>query len=59
MIIQGTGVVTSPMCVTQSTEEMETLALYQCATNYLGTAQIYLQSKFLLWEPLRKEEIHE
>jgi hypothetical protein len=44
MIIQSTGVVTSPMRVTQPTEEMEALALYHHATNDLAAAHIYLQS---------------
>ncbi len=57
MIIQGSDVVTLPMNVTQLAEEMETLALYQRATNYLAAAQIYLQSNFLLRESLRPDHI--
>jgi xylulose-5-phosphate/fructose-6-phosphate phosphoketolase len=43
--------------VTQPAEEKKALALYQRAANYLAAAQIYLQSNFLLREPLQPEHI--
>jgi xylulose-5-phosphate/fructose-6-phosphate phosphoketolase len=41
----------------QSIGEMEILARYQRATNYLAAAQIYLQDNVLLREPLQPEHI--
>lgn len=38
-------------------EQLELLKFYQRATNYLTAAQIYLQSNFLLEEPLKSEDI--
>lgn len=43
--------------ITHSTNEVEVLARYQRATNYLAAAQIYLQDNFLLRTPLRPEHI--
>jgi xylulose-5-phosphate/fructose-6-phosphate phosphoketolase len=43
----------------QSLGEMEILARYQRATNYLTAAQIYLQGNVLLGEPLQGEHIKE
>src|SRR5579859_1007569 len=42
---------------TQSLKELDALALYQHATNYLAAAQIYLQGNVLLREPLSPEHI--
>lgn len=41
----------------QPLEEMEVLARYQRATNYLAAAQIYLQDNVLLTEPLQPAHI--
>ena len=43
----------------QQVSEMEMLARYQRATNYLAAAQIYLQGNVLLREPLKAEHIKE
>ncbi|HEU5230596.1 MAG TPA: phosphoketolase family protein [Ktedonobacteraceae bacterium] len=43
----------------RSLGEMEILARYQRATNYLTAAQIYLQGNILLREPLQAEHIKE
>lgn len=42
---------------TQHRHELERLAIYQRAANYISAAQIYLQSNFLLKEKLKPEHI--
>ncbi len=57
MSIQSSRDVFSSEPVVQPLAEMEVLARYQRATNYLAAAQIYLQENVLLREPLQAEHI--
>jgi xylulose-5-phosphate/fructose-6-phosphate phosphoketolase len=55
MTASATTTITGPL----SSEELDELAFYQRAVNYLAGAQLYLQDNFLLTKPLRPEDIKE